>query len=106
MDTVVNTYNKQNRTNVPLPLCFVDLKPNVNNENIYPITTLLYAKMRFEPRRPKRNIALCSKRELLQKIKQECQNNKNEIIQIHASYYQETANLLSEPFCNAADCTN
>jgi hypothetical protein len=60
--TVVNIYNiKQNRTNTPLPLFFVDLKPSVNNKNIYLITALFYTKVQFEPPRPKRTIPQCGK---------------------------------------------
>ena len=60
--TVVNIFNiKQIRTNSPLPLFFVDLKPSINNTNIYLITTLLYTKVKFEPPRPKRTIPQCSK---------------------------------------------
>jgi len=55
--TVANTFNiKQNRTNIPLPLFFVDLKPSENNKDIYLIETLNYIKMKFEPPRPKRNM--------------------------------------------------
>jgi hypothetical protein len=35
--TVVNIFNiKQNRTNTPLSLYFVDLKPSENNKNVLP----------------------------------------------------------------------
>jgi hypothetical protein len=52
--TVINVYNiKQQRTNIPLSLFFVDLKPNENNKDIYQIETLNYIKVRFEPPRPK-----------------------------------------------------
>jgi len=51
--TVVNIYNiKQSRTNIPLPLFFVDLKPSANNKDIYLIETLHYTKVKFEPPRP------------------------------------------------------
>jgi hypothetical protein len=59
---VRNVYNmKQQRTNIPLPLFFVDLKPQANNKDIYHIETLNYTKVKFEPPRPKRNIPQCSK---------------------------------------------
>jgi len=60
--TVVNIFNiKQSRTNIPLPLFFVDLKPGPNNKAIYLIETLHYTKVKFEPPRPKRTIPQCSK---------------------------------------------
>jgi len=60
--TVMNIYNiKQSRTNTPLPLFFVDLKPSANNKDIYLIETLHYAKVKFEPPRPKGTIPPCSK---------------------------------------------
>jgi hypothetical protein len=60
--TDLNIHNiKQQRTNIPLPLFFVDLKPNMNNKEIYHIDTLFYTRVNFEPPRPKRNIPQCSK---------------------------------------------
>jgi len=60
--TVVNIFNiKQNQTNTPLSLFFVDLKPSKNNKHIYQIETLNYIKVKFEPPRPKRNTPQCSK---------------------------------------------
>jgi translation initiation factor 2 alpha subunit (eIF-2alpha) len=51
---VVNVFNvKQNRTNIPLSLFFVDLKPSENNKDIYQIESLNYTKVKFEPPRPK-----------------------------------------------------
>jgi PAX-interacting protein 1 len=59
---VVNIFNiKQSRTNIPLSLFFVDLKPSANNKDIYQIETLHYTKVKFEPPRPKRTIPQCSK---------------------------------------------
>ena len=59
---VINIFNiKHNRTNIPLPLFFVDFKPSENNKDIYLIDTLNYTKVKFEPPRPKRNIPQCSK---------------------------------------------
>jgi hypothetical protein len=46
--TVVNIFNiKQTRTNIPLSLFFVDLKPSENNKDIYQIETLNYTKVKF-----------------------------------------------------------
>ena len=60
--TVVNIFNiTQNRTNIPLSLFFVDLKPSGNNKDIYQIEALNYTKVTFEPPSPKRNIPQCSK---------------------------------------------
>ena len=59
---VINIFNiKHNRTNIPLPLFFVYLKPSENKKNTYLIETLNYTKVKFEPPRPKRNIPQCSK---------------------------------------------
>jgi PAX-interacting protein 1 len=59
---VVNIFNiKQTRTNIPLPLFFVDLKPSDNSKEIYRIETLNYSKVKFELSRSKRNIPQCSK---------------------------------------------
>jgi hypothetical protein len=59
---VVNVFNiRQARSNTPLPLFFVDLKPNENNKEIYLLRTLLYTKITFEPPRPKRTIPQCTK---------------------------------------------
>jgi hypothetical protein len=60
--TVVNIFNfKQTQTNIPLSLFIVDLKPSVNNKNIYQIETLKYTKVKFEPPRRKKNMPQCSK---------------------------------------------
>jgi hypothetical protein len=59
---VLNIFNiKQNQTNTPLPLFFVDLKPSKNNKDIYHIETLNYTKVKFEPPRTKINTTQCSK---------------------------------------------
>jgi PAX-interacting protein 1 len=55
--TVVNVFSvKQNQTNIPLSLFFVDLKPSENNEDLYQIEFLNYTKVKFESPRPKRTI--------------------------------------------------
>ena len=60
--TVVNIFNiKQSRTNIPLPLFFIDLKQNPNNKEIYSIETLHYTKVTFELPRPNRSIPQCTK---------------------------------------------
>ena len=52
--TVVNISNiKQNRTNIPLSLFFVDLKPSSNNKHISQTKTLNYTKVKFDLPRPK-----------------------------------------------------
>jgi len=41
-----NIFNiKQARTNIPLPLFFIDLKPKENNKDIYLIRSLLYTRV-------------------------------------------------------------
>jgi hypothetical protein len=62
LDTAMNIYNiKQSRTNTPLPLFSVALKPSPNNKDIYLTENLHYTKIKFEPPRPKRTIPQCSK---------------------------------------------
>jgi len=57
---VVNIFDiKQTRTNIPLPLFFVDL--NLATTIRKSIETLNYSKVKFEPPRTKRNIPECSK---------------------------------------------
>jgi len=59
---VMNVFNvKQNRTNIPLSLFFIDLKPSETNKDIYQIESLNHTKVKFEPPRPKRTIPQCSK---------------------------------------------
>ena len=61
--TVANTFQiKHNRTNIPLPLIVVDLKPT-ENKDIYLIETLNYIKVKSEPPKPKKIIPRCSKRQ-------------------------------------------
>ncbi|KAJ4432931.1 hypothetical protein ANN_15188 [Periplaneta americana] len=43
-------------TKVPLPLFFLHLKPNVNNDKIYDLNRLYYAVIKVEPPKPKRHI--------------------------------------------------
>jgi hypothetical protein len=58
----VNIFNiKQTRTNISLPLFFVDLKPSDINKKIYRIETLNYSKVKFEPPRTKRNSSKCQR---------------------------------------------
>jgi hypothetical protein len=58
--SVTNIFNiKQQRSNIPLSLFFVDLKPHETNKDIYQLETLNYTKVRFEPPRPKRNLPQC-----------------------------------------------
>jgi len=60
--TVVNMFNViQNRTNIPLPLFFVDLQPSENNEDIYQMEILNYTKVKLEPPIPNKNILQCIK---------------------------------------------
>lgn len=53
--TVTNIWNiKHNHTKKPLPIFYVELKPNSENKRIYNIKTLLHCHITFEPPRPKR----------------------------------------------------
>lgn len=52
--TVTNIYNiKHYRTKDPLPMFFIDLKPDKNNKDIYDIKYLVHSKITFEPPRKK-----------------------------------------------------
>lgn len=58
---VTNIWNiKDRKTKMPLPLHYIDLKPNQNNKNIYNVKRLLHCCVVFEPPRPKREIPQCS----------------------------------------------
>ncbi|KAJ4425639.1 hypothetical protein ANN_27835 [Periplaneta americana] len=46
---------------VRLPLFFLDLKPNVHNDNIYDLNRLYYAVIKVDPPKPKRHIIQCMK---------------------------------------------
>lgn len=59
---VANVFNiRQNRTKKPLSMFYVDIKPNVNNKDIYNVSLLLNAIVKFEPPIPKRDIPQCVK---------------------------------------------
>jgi hypothetical protein len=58
--TVTNIYIKQNKTKLPLPMFFVDLKPASNNKDIFQIEYLQQCKITFEPPKQKRDIAQCA----------------------------------------------
>lgn len=58
---VTNIWNiKDRKSKAPLPLHYIDLKPNQNNKNIYNVKRLLHCCVVFEPPRPKREIPQCS----------------------------------------------
>lgn len=60
--TVENIWNiKHFRTKDPLPMFFVDLKPSINNKDIYNIDIMLSQKVIIEPPRAKRNIPQCAR---------------------------------------------
>jgi hypothetical protein len=59
---VANIWNiKQFQTKLPLSMFFVDLKPALNNKDIFDIEFHQQCKIKFEPPRHKREIAQCSK---------------------------------------------
>jgi len=59
---VTNVWNIKNRvTKKPLPMYFIDLKPNVNNKQIYDTKFHLNCRIIFEPPRPKRQIPQCAR---------------------------------------------
>lgn len=59
--TVENIWNIRKRgTNIPLPLFYVELKPDANNKKIYEINSLLDCIVQFEAPHQKRDIPQCS----------------------------------------------
>jgi hypothetical protein len=59
--SVTNIWNiKQARTNIPLSMFFVELKPAQNNKDIYNVEYLYQCKAKFEPLKHKRDIAQCA----------------------------------------------
>ncbi|CAG4982065.1 unnamed protein product [Colias eurytheme] len=58
---VRNIWNIKNRiSKQALPMWSIDLEPNVNNKDIYKITSLLHCRIVIEAPRPKREIPQCS----------------------------------------------
>jgi hypothetical protein len=61
---VTNIHNmKQNKTKLPLPMFFVDLKPAPSNKDIFQIEYLQQCKLTFEQLKQKRGIAECANRQ-------------------------------------------
>lgn len=59
---VINIFNvKDRRTKQPLPLFYIDLKPDANNVSIYKIEELQYTKVKFEEPHKKRTIPQCAR---------------------------------------------
>lgn len=57
---VVNVCNiKDNRTKLPMPLFWVNLKPKSNNKEIYQLKRMLFTKVNFEPPKAKRSLPQC-----------------------------------------------
>jgi hypothetical protein len=57
---ITNVRNvKQRGTNRPLPLHFIDRKPQSNNKDIYNITTILHTIIKIESPHVKRTIPQC-----------------------------------------------
>lgn len=52
---------KHAKTKVPLPMFFVDLKPNENNKSIYQVTKMGNKIVKFEPPNKKREVPQCKK---------------------------------------------
>jgi hypothetical protein len=74
--TVLNIHNiQQQRTNTPLSLFLIDLKPQDNNKDVYHIETLNRTKVQFEPPRPKRAIPQCGKCQRYGHTKAYCYHN-------------------------------
>lgn len=60
--SVTNIWNiKARTTKKPLPIFFIELKPNNNNKEIYEIKNLLHCQVKIEEPRPKREIPQCAK---------------------------------------------
>jgi hypothetical protein len=59
--SVVSIWNVQQRvTKKPLPIFFIDIKPDSTNKTIYNVKSLLNCKITFEPPRPKREVPQCA----------------------------------------------
>lgn len=59
---VTNVCNiRQRHTKDPLPMFYVELKPQENNKDIYTLKTINSSQINFEPPRPKRDIPQCTK---------------------------------------------
>lgn len=59
---VTNIFNiKKRGTNEPMPLFFIEIKPQTNNKDIYEIKTLLNCVIKFEPPHKKRETPQCAK---------------------------------------------
>lgn len=70
---VTNIYNIKHRIHKhPLPIFFIELKPNANNKTIYDIKHLQYTRVIIEPPKPKREIPQCSRCQLLGHTKAYC----------------------------------
>lgn len=72
---VTNIWNvKRKTTNIPLPIHFLDLKPNENNSEIYKIDLLLHTKVQFEAPHPRREIIQCTRCQKFGHTKNYCRN--------------------------------
>ena len=72
---VTNIWNiKQRNTNKPLPMFFVDLKPQDNNKDIYNIKLLLNTCVQFEAPHARREIPQCMKCQRYGHTKHYCNN--------------------------------
>lgn len=58
---VTNIYNIKNRiSKEPLPIFFIELKPNQNNKEIFEIKYLQHTRVIIEPPKPRKEIPQCS----------------------------------------------
>ena len=72
---VTNIWNiKQRNTNKPLPMFFVDLKPQDNNKDIYNIKLLLNTCVQFEAPHARREIPQCMECQRYGHTKNYCSN--------------------------------
>jgi len=70
-----NIWNvRQRSSNHPLPMHFIDLKPNKNNKDIYSINTLLNSIVKFEAPHLKREIPQCMRCQKYGHTKNYCRN--------------------------------
>ena len=71
-----NIWNvRQRSSNHPLPMHFIDLKPNKNNKDIYRINTLLNSIVNFEAPHLKREIPQCMRCQKYGHTKNYCRNS-------------------------------
>jgi hypothetical protein len=99
---VTNIWNmKQNRTKLPLSMFFVELKPALNNKDIFLVEYLQQCKIKFEPPKHKRDIAQCAKCKRYGHTKNYCHlksASNEQVIIPHSTVPGRNAQMMSDVF--------